>query len=208
MSTPDSAPNAEPRRVLWADALPQPWRNGGGITRELLTWPAGPDWQLRLSVADIQADGPFSVFEGVQRWCVVLDGAGVTLTINGQMQQQTPSSAPLNFSGDVLTDCRLIAGASRDLNLMLRGCAGGLAPVVPGQAWSSDTACCGLFAADAGQCTAQDRPYAVPAMSLLWFDAPPGPLIFTGPAAALTRAWWIWAAPARNANLGPGDTTA
>ncbi|MFG5407966.1 HutD family protein [Piscinibacter sakaiensis] len=38
----------------------QPWRNGGGHTRELWTWPADGPWQARLSVADIAADGPFS----------------------------------------------------------------------------------------------------------------------------------------------------
>ena len=43
--------------------LPQPWRNGGGRTRELLVWPAGDglggttDWQLRVSVADITKNG-------------------------------------------------------------------------------------------------------------------------------------------------------
>lgn len=67
-----------PARVLLAKDCPaMPWRNGGGQTRELLTWPAGsaPDqWQLRISRADIDYDGPFSAFPGVQRWFAVLKG--------------------------------------------------------------------------------------------------------------------------------------
>ena len=61
------------------DLTPQPWKNGGGKTRELLAWPHPSDWILRLSVADIEADGPFSSFPGVQRWFAVLRGNGVRL---------------------------------------------------------------------------------------------------------------------------------
>jgi environmental stress-induced protein Ves len=34
---------------------------------------------LRISVAEITRDGPFSAFAGVQRWFAVLEGAGVML---------------------------------------------------------------------------------------------------------------------------------
>src|SRR6218665_1188986 len=61
------------------DVAPQRWKNDGGWTRELLAWPHPADWALRISVADIEADGPFSAFEGVQRWFAVLAGAGVRL---------------------------------------------------------------------------------------------------------------------------------
>ena len=193
MKAPVSAPIAKPRRVRCAAVSPQPWRNGGGQTRELLTCPTGAAWRLRLSVADIQADGPFSVFEGVQRWFVVLDGAGVGLRTAGQSHHLTPDSPPLRFSGDAATDCWLTDGPTRDLNLMLRGCAGGLVAVVPGQAWSGGNAACGLFTTGPGQCRVQGRYCTVPALSLLWFDQPPGPLTFACDDAAQTRAWWIWA---------------
>ena len=64
------------------DLRPQPWRNGGGTTRELLVRPAGHTWQVRVSVADVVADGPFSAFPGVSRWFAVIDGEGVALTAN------------------------------------------------------------------------------------------------------------------------------
>ena len=51
-----------PRLIALAATPPQPWRNGGGVTRELLAWPAGGGWQVRVSVAEIEADGPFSPF--------------------------------------------------------------------------------------------------------------------------------------------------
>ena len=38
-------------------ATPQPWRNAGGVTRELLTWPGPANWRVRISVADISG-GP------------------------------------------------------------------------------------------------------------------------------------------------------
>ena len=57
----------------------QPWRNGGGMTRELLAFPAPAQWTVRISVADIQTSGPFSRFDGIERWFAVLDGDGVVL---------------------------------------------------------------------------------------------------------------------------------
>ena len=58
-----------------AQVEPQRWRNGAGFTRELLAWPSAGDWQLRISVADIDADAGFSVFPGVERWFSVVEGA-------------------------------------------------------------------------------------------------------------------------------------
>ena len=59
-----------------------PWKNGGGTTRELLSWPPGvADWHWRISVAQVETEGPFSRFDGVQRWFAVLDGEGVELAL-------------------------------------------------------------------------------------------------------------------------------
>ena len=49
--------------IIHCDRIaPQPWKNGGGQTRELFVWPPGGPWSLRISVADIRAAGPFSPF--------------------------------------------------------------------------------------------------------------------------------------------------
>jgi environmental stress-induced protein Ves len=101
-----------------------PWRNGGGRTRELLTWPVGAaDWQLRVSVAEIDADGPFSALPGVERCFAVLEGAGVRLALPQGEVRLTPHDEAVSFPGEAAPMCRLIDGPTRDLNLMLRrGC--------------------------------------------------------------------------------------
>lgn len=107
-----------------ADVAPSPWKNGGGVTRELLALPSPAHWVFRLSVAEVQADGPFSRFEGVQRWFAVLSGAGVRLRLGkggaGEVHALTRSSAPFCFDGALPVDCALINGATQDFNLMLR----------------------------------------------------------------------------------------
>ncbi|HZW73458.1 MAG TPA: HutD family protein, partial [Caldimonas sp.] len=40
-----------------ADVAAAPWKNGGGVTRELLALRPGGDWRVRISVADVARDG-------------------------------------------------------------------------------------------------------------------------------------------------------
>ena len=109
------------QRVNLGDVAVHPWRNGGGVTRELAVWPAGgDDWTWRMAVAEVAQDGPFSHFLGIDRWFAVLAGDGVRLSIAGQAHALTQRSAPLRFAGDAASDCRLLGGATRDFNLMLR----------------------------------------------------------------------------------------
>ena len=112
------------RTVVLADVAPSPWKNGGGTTRELLAWPSPADWVFRLSVAEVQADGPFSSFVGVQRWFAVLSGAGVRLRLGAAapfgVQALTTASAPFCFDGALPVDCTLMDGATQDFNLMVR----------------------------------------------------------------------------------------
>lgn len=113
------------QQIELLSVAPSAWRNGGGLTRELLTWPNALDWRWRLSVAEVAQSGPFSRFEGVRRWFAVLHGAGVRLNVGGQSHVLTPASAPLCFDGALPADCALLDGATQDFNLMLRaGTAG------------------------------------------------------------------------------------
>lgn len=182
--------------VRCIDVPPQPWRNGGGTTRELLAWPTGSDWQLRVSVAEIEADGPFSAYPGVERWFTVLQGAGVELAIAGVPHHLRRGDAPLRFDGEAVVNCRLLDGPTRDLNLMLRNASGSLHGAVDGQAWVPAAAQCGLFTAVAGICQAGTQQHALPPYALLWFDAAPASLVFTaGQRPAGLIGWWLAATP-------------
>ena len=186
---------AAPHILGWADVPPQPWRNGGGVTRELLTWPPAADWQLRLSVAEVQRSGPFSAFPGVERWFAVLEGEGVELVWPGRVVVLRAGDAPCRFDGGQAPDCRLLGGATRDLNLMLHGARGGLWPAVPGLDWQADCTQAGLFTRDALQVQAADTPpFALPPMSLCWWSAAPTRLQVLAdatPHGTAPLAWWI-----------------
>ena len=124
--------------ALLSHCAATPWKNGGGVTRELLCWEAPsptpelerehrtdqPAWALRVSVADIDRDGPFSSYPEIDRVFAVLDGAGVDLEIDGDRSLMTPVSHPLAFAGEAAVQCLLTGGPSRDLNLMVRRAAG------------------------------------------------------------------------------------
>lgn len=103
------------------EVTPQPWRNGGGQTRELLAWPSIENWQIRISLADIDADGAFSAFPNTHRWFSVIEGHGVNLRFKNQDITQTLRSEPLQFDGSQVPYCSLINGSTRDLNLMVMG---------------------------------------------------------------------------------------
>ena len=105
------------------DVPATPWRNGGGVTRELHAWYPGRDgWSARVSVADIERDGPFSGFPMHERWFVVLEGAGVRLDVAGESFALDAESPPLRFDGEAATACALVGGPTRDFNLIsLRG---------------------------------------------------------------------------------------
>jgi environmental stress-induced protein Ves len=101
-----------------------PWRNGGGLTRELLAWPDIEKWRVRVSVADIERDGHFSSFPGVRRHFAVLSGQGVRIRVDGVAHEVFESSQPFAFDGHARTHCELLDGPTRDFNLMLVGSHG------------------------------------------------------------------------------------
>lgn len=111
------------------DVVASPWRNGGGVTRELAVWPAPGAWHWRMSVAEVDRSGPFSRFEGIERWLAVVQGAGVQLDVGvgphaveaaPTSRTLTVADAPFYFDGDAATDCHLRDGPSQNFNLMVR----------------------------------------------------------------------------------------
>jgi hypothetical protein len=109
-----------------ADARRVPWRNGRGVTDELLVRPDGAsfergDFDVRISKATVPESGPFSTFEGFDRVLVVTQGVGLRLA-----HGDAPPGAmirplePYRFSGDGPTAATLLDGPVSDFNVLLR----------------------------------------------------------------------------------------
>ncbi|MFM0199958.1 HutD family protein [Paraburkholderia fungorum] len=122
--------------IRGADLVAAPWKNGGGVTREVAAFPlnAGLDtFTWRVSIADVAQAGPFSAFAGIDRTLVLLSGAGMLLDETDGTNDTESSGAhavkthaltqPLaiaQFAGEARIDARLVDGATRDFNLMVR----------------------------------------------------------------------------------------
>ena len=151
----------------------QPWKNGGGVTRELLTWPesSGSDWLLRLSVANIDQDGAFSAFPSVQRWFAVLEGEGVTLELDGKPRTQRSVDMPFEFDGGKAPYCSLIQGSTLDLNLMSKSGQASMLRMQRDVHFSTPAAWRAMYCVSAGvwrDSAGQSR--SLPAHALLWSD--------------------------------------
>jgi uncharacterized protein len=104
-----------------SDYTTVPWKNGGGLTREILKAPLdAPSFDWRLSLATIESPGPFSAFEGCDRTLVLVRGAGVELDFgsHGRATLRAPGQL-VAFDGAWETSCTLIDGPSSDLNLIV-----------------------------------------------------------------------------------------
>jgi uncharacterized protein len=104
---------------------PQPWKNGGGLTREIAVMPPGAglaDFTWRVSIAEIAQDGPFSAFPGIDRQILLLSGAGVRLRSEiGKIDHLLNEPlVPFAFAGEAAITASLLDGPSQDLNVMTR----------------------------------------------------------------------------------------
>ncbi|RKQ57030.1 hypothetical protein C8E02_2487 [Vogesella indigofera] len=110
--------------VRFAACQPSPWKNGGGITRQLLIRPAAAnldDFALRVSVADVDSDGPFSRFDGIDRSLTLLEGGGLQLQRDGAPLATLQADSPLlHFAGEWPISSLRLAGKVRDFNIMTR----------------------------------------------------------------------------------------
>ena len=106
-----------------ADYRSMPWKDGAGRTTEIAAHPPGAALDAfvwRVSLADVERDGPFSRFPGIDRTIVLLHGAGMRLHGDAGDAELTTPFAPHAFSGDKAIECTLVAGPSRDFNVMFR----------------------------------------------------------------------------------------
>jgi environmental stress-induced protein Ves len=175
-----------------ATVVPQAWRNGGGQTRELLVWPAQGPWRLRISRADIGADGPFSAFAGVTRWFAVLRGHGVALTMQGQRREMRISDNALRFDGALAPECELLDGPTEDLNLMAIGGDSVMHKVTADMPWDPDLPMRGLYTTVGGLWQSPHHTCTIDPHTLLWEpDSTPGAWRFAPAAGSNASAWWL-----------------
>jgi len=105
------------RILRWNELEAVPWKNGQGITRELARESKGDSFVWRLSIADVEGDGPFSHFGGMRRILTVVEGKGMEL-MGANVTLQADLGAPVEFDGALGITSRLKGGPLRDLNLI------------------------------------------------------------------------------------------
>lgn len=122
-------------------------------------------FELRVSIASVVDDGPFSSFPGVDRYIAVIDGPGMDLDVDGAHVSLDPGVL-VRFSGDASTTGRLRGGPVRDLNLMVRrpstvtatfGDVRGITATEPTVLWVAEGALGPLRAGDAAWLEPGDR---------------------------------------------------
>lgn len=163
--------------IPFASLPAAPWKNGGGSTTQIASWPPGAgldDFIWRISVATITADGPFSRFAGVERSLLLLAGESVQLRIDGTRTVRLDAAAPLLcFDGEAAVTAQ-VSGATTDLNVMTRraSCRHQLTRITAPQQLVRASAVTLLFAAG-GALTASDghRQFALQRHDSLLLDA-------------------------------------
>jgi environmental stress-induced protein Ves len=98
------------------------WKNGAGWTTQLAAVPADTDaFDWRVSIAEVDGDGPFSAFPGCDRHIALLDGIGMRIDLDGGepilLEQRLRFQ---RFAGEAAAYGRLVAGPVRDFNVIVR----------------------------------------------------------------------------------------
>jgi environmental stress-induced protein Ves len=103
------------------DYVARPWKNGGGTTRDIAASPSGASldsFAWRLSLAQVDRDGPFSRFDNVDRTLVLLSGA-MALHENDR-RIDLVRNEPFAFEGERVIEATVAGGSTLDFNVMTR----------------------------------------------------------------------------------------
>lgn len=105
----------------------QPWKNGRGVTSEVLRRPDRDDYDLRVSVAEVVQSGPFSTFPGYTRWSLLLAGGPIWLgdhrltglyEIDGSAPLEARVEAPARLLNIIGRQLRVGVGACTDADIV------------------------------------------------------------------------------------------
>jgi environmental stress-induced protein Ves len=114
---------AEVRLLRAADRVATPWKNGGGVTREVYQGSRAAqsgDFDWRVSIAEVAQPGPFSKFSGYRRLIALIEGRGMEL--RGAPGETTALSLRNvhAFDGNADVSGVLPFGPVSDLNVIYR----------------------------------------------------------------------------------------
>ncbi len=115
------------RVVRIEDLVAAPWSNGGGWTTEIYKQlsaqrPGQPVW--RLSLATIDAPGPFSVLPDARRFLLLASDTALQLSIDGIVHTLRYTDSVV-FDGGAPVEVVATSGVCSALNLMTYGALGG-----------------------------------------------------------------------------------
>ena len=99
-----------------------PWKNGNGMTLEIATdaGTVGGDWSWRISIADVPQRSTFSMYPGVDRFMMRLDGTHLDI-VRGEHTFAVPDTGTaLTFAGEEEVVGIPTGTGVRDVNLMVR----------------------------------------------------------------------------------------
>ena len=156
-----------------------PWKNGGGVTREIVCQPMGSgisDFDWRVSIAHIASDGPFSAFPGVDRIITLLSGGGVHLKskdhdVNHLLNEPL---LPFAFKGETNINASLLDEDCHDFNVMTRrSTCSNVSLKIVRTACDWPTSSHGLFLAVHGhwQLNGSNDEHLAPQQGLWWSDS-------------------------------------
>lgn len=99
---------------------PQPWKNGKGVTEEIVAGPVDDDGRVawRVSIATIDRAAEFSRFEGADRLLMPLAASGLELRVEGRVRRIAQFDV-LAFPGEAEVASIGGATATEDLNLIV-----------------------------------------------------------------------------------------
>jgi len=106
--------------ILESEWRVQPWKNGGGTTREILRWPDTDDYDVRVSLAEVTKSGPFSKFPGYARYLIWIGPAPIELAMGRQIMTWATPNASMHVLGNPDITATLTGGPTRLLNLLIK----------------------------------------------------------------------------------------
>ena len=99
-----------------------PWKNGGGVTNDVLLLPKGStqdNFDIRLSLAPIVTEGAFSAFPGIDRHITLLSQQALSLVFGADVRP-LKRLEPMYFDSALQPTSKLADGAVQVFNIMTR----------------------------------------------------------------------------------------